>query len=191
MAMRGVDQLLKSQQLLFGAIGIAPAMGIIYFVGGAMRSRARMALGSQGRAAGQSTRYRAWEAMRRVDRLLADPALSVGALPPKTQGLLLLDLALLRRLAPQLVAQVASGSGGSGGRRGAKGKRLRTEFLRDVRDLESGTTAGRPLGGDQQSSPQSALEASAATGLGWHARRAAVDRMWKSWGSVLSIVEGY
>lgn len=63
-AMRGVDQLLKSQQLLFGAIGIAPAMGIIYVVGGVVRQRLRIALGSQGKRLGQSTRFRAWEAMR-------------------------------------------------------------------------------------------------------------------------------
>lgn len=108
----------------------------------------------------------------RIDRLLADPQLSVGQLPAKTQGLLLLDLALLRNLSPSLIAQVAAG------KRSAKAKRLRAEFLRDVRDLES------------SGSETSTLEATVSTGLGWHARRAAVDRMWKSWGSIMNLVEG-
>ncbi|PWN35293.1 NCA2-domain-containing protein [Meira miltonrushii] len=154
-AMRGVDQLLKSQQLLFGAIGIAPAMGILYIVGGFFKTRVSIALGGQGKRIGQSVRYRAWEAMRRIDRLLADTDLASGPLPPLTQGLLLLDLALLRRLAPQLVAQAA---GAGSGNRGTRAKRLRAEFLNDIRDLES-----------------------------WHARRAAVDRMWKSWGHFMSL----
>lgn len=189
-AMRGVDQLLKSQQLLFGAIGIAPAMGIIYFVGGFMRTRFSIALGSQGRRAGQSTRYRAWEAMRRIDRLLADPELATGPLPPLTQGLLLLDLALLRKLAPQLVAQAAGGA--ENGKRGTRAKRLRAEFLCDVRDLEtppSSSSSSMPK--SSSAAPdgrrESTVEASAMPGLGWHARRAAVDRMWKSWGTFMSL----
>jgi nuclear-control-of-ATPase protein 2 len=174
-AMRGVDQLLKSQQLLFGAIGIAPAMGIIYVVGGFVRNRLAIALGGgQGGKRGVKTaRYRAWEALRRIDRLLADPTLSVGPLPPLTQGLMLLDLTLLRKLAPQIVAQAA---GNGTGKRATRGKRLRAEFLHDVRDLEMNS------GGDN-----SALQATATPGLGWHARRAAVDRMWKSWGGFISL----
>lgn len=166
--MRGVDQLLKSQQLLFGAIGIAPAMAVTYYVGGFIRQRISMSLGQQGREVGLDTRFRAWEAMRRIDRLLADPMLtSSTSLPPLTQGLLLLDLSLLRSLSPLLLSQVS---------RGRKGtvKRLRVEFLQDVRDLEFS---------------HDDMEAVSQVGLGWHARRAAVDRMWKSWGSVISLVE--
>lgn len=175
-AMRGVDQLLKSQQLLFGAIGIAPAMGILYIVGGFFKTRLSIALGGQGKRVGQSVRYRAWEAMRRIDRLLAGTDLASGPLPPLTQGLLLLDLALLRRLAPQLVAQAA---GAGSGNRGTRSKRLRAEFLSDIRDLESCN--------DQFISQQSTVESTAMPGLGWHARRAAVDRMWKSWGHFMSL----
>lgn len=169
-AMRGVDQLLKSQQLLFGAIGIAPAMAITYYVGGFLKNRISMALGQKGREVGMGTRFRAWEAMRRIDRLLADPQLNSGSLPPLTQGLLLLDLSLLRNLSPLLLSQVSRGRKGTA-------KRLRIEFLRDVRDLESSGVSGP--------SPSSVSN----VGLGWHARRAAVDRMWKSWGSVMSLVE--
>ncbi|MCO5613828.1 hypothetical protein L7F22_068106 [Adiantum nelumboides] len=178
-AMRGVDQLLKSQQLLFGAIGIAPAMGILYIVGGFFKTKLSIALGGQGKRVGQSVRYRAWEAMRRIDRLLADTDLASGPLPPLTQGLLLLDLALLRRLAPELVAQAA---GAGSGNRGTRSKRLRAEFLSDIRDLESSN--------DKSTSRQrqsSTVEASVMPGLGWHARRAAVDRMWKSWGHFMSL----
>lgn len=182
-AMRGVDQLLKSQQLLFGAIGIAPAMGIIYVVGGFFKSRLSIALGGQGKRVGQSVRYRAWEAMRRIDRLLADTDLTSGPLPPLTQGLLLLDLTLLRKLAPQLVAQAA---GAGSGNRATRSKRLRAEFLNDIRDLENfnhkATSQQRKEG-----QPTSALDSTAMSGLGWHARRAAVDRMWKSWGHFMSL----
>lgn len=181
-AMRGVDQLLKSQQLLFGAIGIAPAMGILYIVGGFFKTRLSIALGGQGKRVGQSVRYRAWEAMRRIDRLLADTDLASGPLPPLTQGLLLLDLALLRRLAPQLVAQAA---GAGSGNRGTRAKRLRAEFLNDIRDLESSND--KSVSQRQEARQSSTVEANAMPGLGWHARRAAVDRMWKSWGHFMSL----
>jgi nuclear-control-of-ATPase protein 2 len=165
-AMRGVDQLLKSQQLLFGAIGIAPAMAITYYVGGFFKRRISTSLGQQGKEVGLDTRFRAWEAMRRIDRLLADPMLTSTSLPPLTQGLLLLDLSLLRSLSPLLLSQVSRGRKGTA-------KRLRVEFLQDVRDLE--------FSNDEVDVSQ--------VGLGWHARRAAVDRMWKSWGSVISLAE--
>ena len=111
--MRGVDQLLKSQQLLFGAIGIAPAMAITYYIGGFIKKRVSTSLGQQGREVGLDTRFRAWEAMRRIDRLLADPMLTSTSLPPLTQGLLLLDLSLLRSLSPLLLSQVSRGRKGT------------------------------------------------------------------------------
>lgn len=169
-AMRGVDQLLKSQQLLFGAIGIAPAMGITYFVGGFIKNRISQALGQKGKEVGIGTRFRAWEAMRRIDKLLADPLLTAGPLPPLTQGLLLLDLSTLRNLSPLLLSQVSKGRKGTA-------KRLKREFLEDVRDLE--------FSGDSISTSSSVTQ----VGLGWHARRASVDRMWKSWGSVITLVD--
>jgi nuclear-control-of-ATPase protein 2 len=176
-AMRGVDQLLKSQQLLFGAIGIAPAMGITYYIGGFLKDKVRVALGRQGKEAGMGTRFRAWEAMRRIDRLLANPELTSGPLPPLTQGLLLLDLSLLRSLSPLLLSQASKGRKGTA-------KRLRSEFLRDVRDLESSGISKQGI----QSGASTPLTLS-QVGLGWHARRAAVDRMWRSWGSVMNLVE--
>lgn len=175
--MRGVDQLLKSQQLLFGAIGIAPAMAITYYVGGFFKNRISISLGRQGKEVGMGTRFRAWEAMRRIDRLLADPALTSGPLPPLTQGLLLLDLSLLRNLSPLLLSQVSKGRKGTA-------KRLRTEFLQDVRDLESSGISSSQTIKSGTSSP-----VINQVGLGWHARRAAVDRMWKSWGSVMSLAD--
>lgn len=173
-AMRGVDQLLKSQQLLFGAIGIAPAMAITYYVGGFFKERLSRALGQKGKEVGMGTRFRAWEAMRRIDRLLADPMLTSGPLPPLAQGLLLLDLSLLRTLSPLLLSQVSRGKKGTA-------KRLRMEFLQDVRDLESS--------GDLSLEASPSSSSVSHVGLGWHARRAAVDRMWKSWGSVMSLTE--
>ncbi|PWN89877.1 NCA2-domain-containing protein [Acaromyces ingoldii] len=174
-AMRGVDQLLKSQQLLFGAIGIAPAMAILYVVTNYTKERVSIALGRKGKDASLGTRFRAWEAMRRIDRLLAGEGdegeqqaggdQDVSAL---TQGLLLLDLATLRRASPTLLASVSKG-------RKATAKRLRRQLLQDIRDLEQGGGSGK------------GANVGSAVGLSWLRRRAAVDRMWKSWGGILSL----
>lgn len=174
-AMRGVDQLLKSQQLLFGAIGIAPAMAILYVVTNYTKERVSVALGRKGKDASLGTRFRAWEAMRRIDRLLAgegdEGEQQVGGdqdVSALTQGLLLLDLATLRRASPTLLASVSKG-------RKATAKRLRRQFLQDVRDLEQGGGTGK------------GANVGSAVGLSWLRRRAAVDRMWKSWGGILSL----
>lgn len=157
-AMSGIDKLLKSQQLLFGAVGIAPALGILYvgqnYVGGKLFN-----LSSQrSRSSGQGYQMRAWEAMRRVDRLLSSPSTAAGGKKGDgsaereqkgrddlTQGLLLLDLSTLRSASGPLLMSLSHN-------KKAAARRLQRQFLQDIRDLESGV-------------------------------HSAVERMWRSWGS--------
>ncbi|KDN40157.1 NCA2-domain-containing protein [Tilletiaria anomala UBC 951] len=168
-AMSGIDSLLKSQQLLFGAVGIAPAMGILYVTVSWFKNRLSQASNRQGRAAGYDVKIRAWEALRRVDKLLAAPAGKEGGeLDAKTQGLLLLDLALLRLVAEPLVASVAVSR-----KRGTR-KKLHQQFLQDIRELEGlQATADGP-------------QFVADVGLAWNSRRAVMDCVWRSWGPLIA-----
>ncbi len=177
-AMSGIDSLLKSQQLLFGAVGIAPAMGILYVSLSWVRSRFRSAADRRGRVSGYDYRVRAWEAMRRIDRLLAAVP-GQGSLggestnDAKTHGLLLLDLALLRAAAAPLIAGAASASGRKGVRRS-----LQAHFLEDVRELETL---------QRRNAPSSLSGSVADVGLVWHSRRATLDRMWRSFGPLFAL----
>lgn len=160
-AMSGIDKLLKSQQLLFGAVGIAPALGILYISQSYVRTKLLTLSTSRSESSGRGYQMRAWEAMRRVDRLLSSPATADGA--PKasmekpqqrrddlTQGLLLLDLSTLRSASGPLLMNLSKG-------KKAVARRLQRQFLQDIRDLESG-------------------------------EHSAVERMWRSWGhSVLRL----
>lgn len=157
-AMSGIDKLLKSQQLLFGAVGIAPALGLLYVSQSYVRSKLFNLSTSRSESSGRGYQMRAWEAMRRVDRLLsspptASPAAGRAAAADKsdrsrddlTQGLLLLDLSTLRSASGPLLMSLSHG-------KKATARRLQRQFLQDIRDLESG-------------------------------EHSAVERMWRSWGS--------
>ncbi|SPO21999.1 related to NCA2 - control of mitochondrial synthesis of Atp6p and Atp8p [Ustilago trichophora] len=156
-AMSGIDKLLKSQQLLFGAVGIAPALGILYVSQNYVRSKLFNLSTSRSESSGRGYQMRAWEAMRRVDRLLSSPPTAStgtcrGAADKSdrsrddlTQGLLLLDLSTLRSASGPLLMSLSHG-------KKATARRLQRQFLQDIRDLESG-------------------------------EHSAVERMWRSWGS--------
>ncbi|SPO23311.1 related to NCA2 - control of mitochondrial synthesis of Atp6p and Atp8p [Ustilago trichophora] len=157
-AMSGIDKLLKSQQLLFGAVGIAPALGLLYVSQNYVRSKLFNLSTSRSESSGRGYQMRAWEAMRRVDRLLSSPptaspaARRVAAADKSdrsrddlTQGLLLLDLSTLRSASGPLLMSLSHG-------KKATSRRLQRQFLQDIRDLESG-------------------------------EHSAVERMWRSWGS--------
>ena len=62
-ALSGIDKLLKSQELTFAFVGVAPAFGIVYAAGGAVH---RLWSGSTGRGryGGKRRRVRVWLAMR-------------------------------------------------------------------------------------------------------------------------------
>ncbi|TRM60545.1 ATP synthase regulation protein NCA2-domain-containing protein [Schizophyllum amplum] len=118
-ALSGIDRLLKSQELTFAFVGVAPALLVVYLLGGAtsrLYSSARRG-GRYYRAGGsRSERVQAWFVMRRIERLLVAHELSA-----RTSGLLLLSLTHLR---------------GYGERCLLRGSRVREGFLEDVDDLE-------------------------------------------------------
>ncbi len=155
-AMSGIDKMLKSQQLLFGAVGIAPALGILYVSQNYIRTKLFNLSTSRSESSGRGYQMRAWEAMRRVDRLLSSPPTDAtkrttsaentrGSRDDLTQGLLLLDLSTLRSASGPLLMTLSKGQEGAA-------RRLQRQFLQDIRDLESG-------------------------------EHSAVERMWRSWGS--------
>ncbi|EIW81016.1 nuclear control of ATP synthase 2 [Coniophora puteana RWD-64-598 SS2] len=174
-ALKGIDKLLKSQELTFAFVGVAPAFAIVYVTGGFLTnfflSPGKRAVG------GKRRRMGVWLAMRRVERLLivsprslptdVAPSLSPSpspaaatttgstqqqhlqdggdAIPPLTAGLLLLSVTHLRQFAERSLPGRSA---------------LREGFLEDVRDLED-------------------------PGLGRAEKLRVVDRMWKSWGETL------
>ncbi|KAF9242521.1 NCA2-domain-containing protein [Melanogaster broomeanus] len=127
-ALMGIDRLLKSQELTFAFVGVAPAFAIVYVVGGFLRGfifRRRNRYGGKHRMS-------VWLAMRRVERLLLFQPKSLhkyadqqqdarDSIPPLTAGLLVLSLTHLRNFALTCLPARS---------------RLREGFLEDVQDLE-------------------------------------------------------
>ncbi|KAI0031065.1 ATP synthase regulation protein NCA2-domain-containing protein [Vararia minispora EC-137] len=127
-ALTGIDKLLKSQELTFAFVGVAPALAIVYVAGGAAAGLWRGGRG-QGRYGGKHHRTAAWLAVRRTERLLvskptSDDYLSPkgSAIPPLTAGLLLLSVSSLRTYGECHLPLHS---------------RLREGFLDDVGDLEN------------------------------------------------------
>lgn len=198
-AMSGIDHLLQSQALLFGAVGIAPAMGILWL---GFKGAKWVVRGERAKDSSQQ-RARAWSSMRRIDRLLTR---SVGggnssssgssseagdaALSALSYGRLLLELDSLRRIASEVLDEHScSGAGrGKNSKNSKKRRRQRVhggrhaddrlaEFLEDVRDLEGIAVSGSGSGGQ-------VAEAEAA---GQAQRKAAVERMWRCWGWLFTV----
>jgi len=158
-ALAGIDKLLRSQELTFAFVGVAPALAIVYVFGGYLGS---LWLGGRGRGryGGKKKRASIWLKMRRIERLLiAQPkshhgkrdlrthaaAESEPSIPPLTAGLLLLSVSHLRAYAEKHLPARS---------------RLREGFLEDVGDLEE-------------------------PALGRAEKLRVLDRMWRSWGDVL------
>ncbi|CAE6461444.1 unnamed protein product [Rhizoctonia solani] len=171
-ALTGIDKLLRSQELTFEFVGVAPALAVVYvFIGWVRQSLAGTR--GRGRFGGPSQRAQAFDAIRRIERLLLTPpshhhhhtqgfSLNESAqappspassehtaspapqtdLAPLTSGLLLLALTRLRSFASTHLPT---------------GSRLRDGFLADVADLED---------------PR----------LGRAEKLRVVERMWRSWG---------
>ncbi|KAK0556521.1 Nuclear control of ATPase protein 2 [Tilletia horrida] len=195
-AMSGIDRLLRSQELLIGAVGLAPALGIVWltlkWVG-----RAWTRSGEKNDAAkrGEALRVRAWEAMREIDRLLStaqneqsqgkgtnnDPT---AALDPLTHGLLLLHLSFLRSAATPLTASYARVFTPHVRQRKATAKRLRQAFLQDIRELE-GVAAGVVGVGSKTALGSGGYSEGGVVGVGWQVRRVTIQRMWTSWQGLL------
>lgn len=128
-ALAGIDKLLKSQELTFAFVGVAPALAVIYVAGGFLRGLLSIRPGMYG---GKLRKTSVWLAMRRIERLLLfQPKLlhhrhntenvPSDTIPPLTTGLLVLSLAHLREYA--LTSLPAR-------------SRLREGFLDDIEDLE-------------------------------------------------------
>ncbi|KAI9451392.1 NCA2-domain-containing protein [Russula earlei] len=157
-ALAGIDKLLRSQELTFAFVGVAPALSLVFVVGGYL---GRLYSSSHGRMGGVRRRTATWQAMRRIERLLiAQPHTAEdehrhayqagrrdanGAIPPLTAGLLLLSVSSLRQYAETWLPPRS---------------RLREGFLEDVGYLED---------------PR----------LGREEKMRIVERMWRSWGHVL------
>ncbi|KAL5524319.1 NCA2 [Sanghuangporus sanghuang] len=157
-ALSGIDKLLKSQELTFAFVGVAPALAIVYASFNGLRT---FWIGGRGgkRFGGRRERESAWLAMRRVERLLiTSPSgkhpISLASsgehhsdfnVPPLTSGLLLISVARLREFAE---ARLPAHS------------LLRSGILADIADLES-------------------------PDFGRSEKLRIIDRMWRSWGNVL------
>lgn len=64
-ALSGIDRLLKSQELTFAFVGVAPALAIVYAVLGSA-DRLWGAIGGKGHLGGRQRRKAVWEGMRCV-----------------------------------------------------------------------------------------------------------------------------
>ncbi|KAG2361507.1 ATP synthase regulation protein NCA2-domain-containing protein [Suillus spraguei] len=127
-ALTGIDKLLKSQELTFAFVGVAPALAVIYVAGGFLGGLLSI---RPGRYGGKLRKTSVWLAMRRIERLLLfQPKLHhrhnvetahSDTIPALTTGLLVLSLAHLREYA--LTSLPAR-------------SRLREGFLEDIEDLE-------------------------------------------------------
>ncbi|THV03904.1 NCA2-domain-containing protein [Dendrothele bispora CBS 962.96] len=124
-ALAGIDRLLKSQELTFAFVGVAPALAIVYSLGSYLRGLFRGGRG-RGRYGNKHRRATIFFVMRRIERLLVSdhPELVEGRLEltPLTTGLLLLSVAQLRTYAETYLPA---------------GSKLREGFLEDVDDLQN------------------------------------------------------
>ncbi|CCC06927.1 hypothetical protein SMACR_00951 [Sordaria macrospora] len=116
-AISGIDSLLKSQELLFGFVGLAP--GVVVSIG--IVQYLRTVFGSRkGLRRGEKVR-RVVRVLRKMDRILAAGATNPkGELNYKDRGLLLCEAHVLRELA----TEVLPGD-------------VKREFLEDLEDLTS------------------------------------------------------
>ncbi|KAI6041404.1 NCA2-domain-containing protein [Pisolithus marmoratus] len=154
-ALAGIDKLLKSQELTFAFVGVAPAFAIVYTIGGFLT---RLLFGRRAKYGGKRKRQSVWLAVRRIERLLLFQPKSVinrgdedrpsDVIPPLTSGLLVLSLTHLREYA--LMSLPAR-------------SQLHEGFLEDVRDLEDPT-----LGRWEKLRVLDRMWRNWANELGWH-----------------------
>lgn len=164
-ALSGIDWLLRSQELLIGFVGLAPALALVYLLWTQGVRCVRSLLYGEASVKVQRTvrdaRLGAWEALRRVDALVSRGD-TAGA---KGYGFLLLDVDTLRTSFGTLVPAAA--------RDRAVSSRLEAEIAQDLGVLEA---AG-----------QTALLSDRGGADAWAHRQATVDRMWRSWSWLLAM----
>lgn len=114
-AMTGIDSLLKSQELVFGFVGLTPGLLVAVSVVRYLRS----VLGGRSGLRRQSKAGRAVRVLRNIDRILSEARPTESSvLSYKDHGLLLCEVHVLRDLAGRLMPQDT-----------------RKEFLEDLDDL--------------------------------------------------------
>ncbi|KAI9622062.1 hypothetical protein KEM48_007371 [Puccinia striiformis f. sp. tritici PST-130] len=137
LAMDGIQSVLRSQSLTFGAIGVAPSMLICFMFGKMFSSLIRQRIGVVGKGT-KAVRKDVRIAMRRMERTLllitSNPVAdqdhpttkSHSTNPERTVGLLFLDLHLLRYFvhSPHFPRRESSDA-------------VHQEFLADIKDLEN------------------------------------------------------
>ncbi|KAI6861670.1 hypothetical protein KC318_g20597 [Hortaea werneckii] len=94
-AMGGIDSLLKSQELVFGFVGLTPGILVTYFALHYLSSSLTEKRGSKARKQGKMLRQ-----LRNIDRILTNShPTEYGELFYKDQGLLLCEVHVLRQAA--------------------------------------------------------------------------------------------
>lgn len=125
-AMGGIDSLLKSQQLLFGLIGVTP--GVLICIGGYRWLRGSL-LNHKDSARGRN-QSQSFHILRNIDRILTgSPQANDGMLSTKEFGLLVCEAIVLRDIASKTFAKQAF-----------------QEFLQDFNDLiDNNSGVGRQI----------------------------------------------
>ena len=99
-AMGGIDALLKSQELVFGFVGLTPGILVTYFVARSLRSSLNEKRGSNA-ALKQGKMLRL---LRNIDRILTDATpTEFGELPYRDLGLLVCEVHALRSEAERVM----------------------------------------------------------------------------------------
>lgn len=96
-AISGIDALLKSQELVFGLVGLTPGLLVTYFASQYLRN---LLSGRKGTRRGEKA-TRAVRVLRNIDRIFADAVASPSQdnlLPYKDYGLLVCEVHVLRKL---------------------------------------------------------------------------------------------
>ncbi|CAO1629879.1 unnamed protein product [Sympodiomycopsis kandeliae] len=159
-AMSGIDHLLQSQALLFGAVGIAPAMGILWV---SLKSIKYLFSGRNDNSAQRGKqKENAWESMRRIDKLLTTSG-EESETNSRSYGHILLELDSLRRIGTNIILP-----GKKVSKKNKKVKGRVNDFIQDIRELEVIAT-------------QRVGQNSVVT------RKAAVERMWRCWSSMFVV----
>ncbi|TIA79098.1 hypothetical protein E3P77_03600 [Wallemia ichthyophaga] len=91
--MTKLDALLKSQELTFGFVGVAPSLAIVYFVGSWLSRGLGLVIGKK--ELSLRRRLELFECIRRIDCLLVPS--SQSPLPQQTLGHLLLATSIMRK----------------------------------------------------------------------------------------------
>ncbi|CAK7227744.1 Nuclear control of ATPase protein 2 [Sporothrix curviconia] len=125
-AISGIDALLKSQELVFGFVGLTPGVLVSF---GAIRYLRSVLYGRKGLRRGQRTE-RCVRVLRNIDRIFCDATVELatmnGILSYKHRGLLVCEVHVLRNLSQGLLPGD-----------------VEKEFLEDVDDMLNGKTVDK------------------------------------------------